>query len=139
VELIYWKHRQGSRCVTPLGDALKHFRRRLNKGEPRIVLLRDYARIVVSAQTSYRARRFAKRFTRPAFGGTCWCCHQSSGDLVVHHIIQVQHGGRNTLKNLVWLCRRCHARVHPWLVRKPKVAPVAPVFDATPRLVRRAS
>ncbi len=29
-----------------------------------------------------------------------------------HHIIQIQHGGRNRKRNLVLLCRGCHSEVH---------------------------
>jgi len=29
-----------------------------------------------------------------------------------HHIIQLQHGGRNIYKNIVHLCQTCHGKVH---------------------------
>lgn len=36
-----------------------------------------------------------------------------------HHIIQIQHGGRNRKRNLVLLCRECHALVHKGLTFFP--------------------
>jgi len=32
-----------------------------------------------------------------------------------HHIVQLQHGGINSKKNVVSLCDKCHAEIHPWL------------------------
>lgn len=32
-----------------------------------------------------------------------------------HHIFELQHGGVNHKRNIVYLCHRCHARIHPWL------------------------
>jgi len=114
-----------------LVDALQVFYGRVGNGEKRITVLKDYARIVVSREATYRQVRRAP-YMRPTRGGTCWACLEPSARLITHHIIQVQHGGRNILKNLVWVCRVCHARIHPWLT-KPLPAPV---FDPTPRLVK---
>ena len=43
----------------------------------------------------------------------CWCCGSKAE--CRHHIIQLQHGGLNSRKNLVSLCFTCHAEIHPWL------------------------
>jgi hypothetical protein len=47
----------------------------------------------------------------------CGCCGGRGRPLVWHHIIQIQHGGSNLLRNRVPLCDPCHMAVHPWLVK----------------------
>lgn len=47
----------------------------------------------------------------------CFSCRASSRPLSWHHVIQIQHGGTNYLRNRVALCDPCHADVHPWLPR----------------------
>jgi hypothetical protein len=32
-----------------------------------------------------------------------------------HHIVAIQHGGSNAWDNLVPICKRCHAAIHPWM------------------------
>lgn len=46
----------------------------------------------------------------------CGSCGARGRPLVWHHIIQIQHGGSNLLRNRVPLCDPCHMAVHPWLV-----------------------
>lgn len=43
----------------------------------------------------------------------CFVCDYP-GD-VRHHIISLKNGGINSKRNLVTLCSKCHAEVHPWL------------------------
>lgn len=45
--------------------------------------------------------------------GNCFVCEQPA--TARHHIVQLQHGGINSKKNLVSLCDACHADIHPWL------------------------
>jgi len=46
----------------------------------------------------------------------CWSCGESAIDpLVRHHIIQLQRGGSDSPRNLIEICRPCHAEIHPWL------------------------
>lgn len=45
----------------------------------------------------------------------CFGCHTRSRRLYWHHVIEVQHGGSNAKGNLLPLCLRCHAKIHPWL------------------------
>lgn len=56
------------------------------------------------------------RMSRPKKGkvGNCWVC-QEEKTLFRHHVIQVQHGGSNWDLNIVKICGRCHAEIHPWL------------------------
>lgn len=43
----------------------------------------------------------------------CFCCGARAQ--VRHHIIWIRNGGRNHKRNIVPLCRDCHAEIHPWL------------------------
>lgn len=45
----------------------------------------------------------------------CFACGAKAA--VRHHIIWVKHGGLNSKRNLVSLCRSCHAAIHPWLLK----------------------
>jgi hypothetical protein len=63
----------------------------------------------------------------------CFGCCRVDG-LVTHHVVQIQHGGSNDTRNLVWLCYACHRRVHPWLDGK---APVRG-FEGLGDIMRRA-
>ena len=46
----------------------------------------------------------------------CFACGESAA--IRHHIIALGHGGTNAKRNVVALCRKCHAVIHPWLQRK---------------------
>ncbi|HXG71312.1 MAG TPA: HNH endonuclease signature motif containing protein [Gemmatimonadaceae bacterium] len=48
----------------------------------------------------------------------CFVCH-GERNRAWHHVIQIQHGGSNYLRNRVSLCASCHAAIHPWLVGAP--------------------
>jgi 5-methylcytosine-specific restriction endonuclease McrA len=43
----------------------------------------------------------------------CYCCPNIAD--VRHHVVQLQHGGRNKKNNIVPLCNPCHCKVHPHL------------------------
>lgn len=43
----------------------------------------------------------------------CFACKGAAE--VRHHIIWLKHGGRNHKRNVLALCRLCHAEIHPWL------------------------
>lgn len=45
---------------------------------------------------------------------TCFACRRDR-PLVSHHVIQIQHGGSNYLRNRVDICDECHAAIHPWV------------------------
>ncbi len=137
MELKHWTIRKGSKCETPLGDALMVFRHRVTAGKvSRLDLLIEWAHVVVPCDKAYVRRRYAHRYQVPERGGSCWAC-KANRKLVLHHVIQVQHGGRNQVRNLVWICHRCHEVIHPWLKTQP-VKVSSPTFDETPRLVRAA-
>ena len=45
-------------------------------------------------------------------GYTCQQCSKSGVRLQAHHIVYREHGGKDTLANLVTLCETCHSRLH---------------------------
>jgi 5-methylcytosine-specific restriction endonuclease McrA len=89
----------------------------------RLALLQDFAERRIESgdgprQSSphHRRARFEVRKNRGAYdcmGAFCWVCRDPSE--VRHHVVQLQHGGRNRKDNIVVLCRVCHALVHPWM------------------------
>lgn len=44
----------------------------------------------------------------------CFGCG-GTGQLYAHHIIEIQYGGSNAVRNQVPLCFDCHQYLHPWL------------------------
>lgn len=58
-------------------------------------------------------RKHLKRFT-----GFKYCFVCTKRPEVRHHIIWLKNGGRNHKKNIMGLCRPCHAEIHPWLKNK---------------------
>ena len=45
-------------------------------------------------------------------GYQCTQCEKNKIQLDAHHIIWKEHGGKDTISNLLTLCRRCHRKVH---------------------------
>ncbi len=45
-------------------------------------------------------------------GYTCQQCNKRNCQLEAHHIVFREHGGKDTLANLLCLCEGCHHRVH---------------------------
>lgn len=60
----------------------------------------------------------------------CYACLRRDRTLYIHHIIQVQHGGSSTPRNMVAICHECHRKIHPWLdereyrVRRSELIPL---------------
>lgn len=86
-------------------------------GANRLELVRAFAEIAIlrPAEWDYaavRAQADEKRRTLSARTG-CLVCRADSSDW--HHVIQIQFGGSNYVRNFVPLCVACHGAVHPWL------------------------
>jgi len=62
---------------------------------------------------------WAKRKARPALKGrrACECC-KNKRRLIRHHVVPVSCGGEDKAHNMVAICRKCHAVIHPWLKDK---------------------
>lgn len=50
----------------------------------------------------------------------CFACRNADTKWAWHHVIQIQFGGSNYIRNRVALCERCHSQVHPWLPEVPR-------------------
>lgn len=63
----------------------------------------------------------------------CFACGAGKG-LAFHHVVTINHGGSNDLRNQVPLCADCHKQIHPWLVDRPPVGPIRG-FESVGRIV----
>ena len=45
-------------------------------------------------------------------GGKCRECEKKNTPLFAHHIVYREHGGKDTIENLITLCKSCHNKVH---------------------------
>jgi hypothetical protein len=121
-------------------DAVNEFWRQTQEpGSDRLTLLRAFAEIgiVRPADWDFGAVRAEARRHR-LHAETCFVCHS---DRVAHwhHIIQIQHGGSNYVRNRVALCESCHGHVHPWLpqVTRSGFCPIGEVAKVEmPKLLR---
>ena len=90
--------------------------------EEKVRLLRTYAGMVFRFRTKpvvhKRIREhFNRNFRDEQDDRPCFVCGNRFNHR--HHIIQIQHGGRNRKRNLVLLCRECHSLVHKGLMPIP--------------------
>lgn len=102
-----------------LESELTRFWSRCNKhdmtAEERMARLKEFAEIVIS-----KPKKGLRKVARTKF--VAWKVRRDKRCFVCglwarlrHHIIQLQHGGSNSKKNIVALCDDCHAEIHPWL------------------------
>src|SRR5260221_4768498 len=45
-------------------------------------------------------------------GYTCQQCGKQGGRLQAHHLVYREHGGKDTISNLLTLCEPCHTKLH---------------------------
>lgn len=95
--------------------AIDEFWRQVRAGAYKLKLLQGFAEVAIvrPADWDYAGVRAAAGQHRLTSEGCFACGHVRTSDW--HHVIQIQHGGSNYLRNRVCLCADCHARVHPWL------------------------
>lgn len=86
----------------------------------RLALLKVFAEIAIvrPADWDYAAVRAAGADRRLSAANGCFVCGGESSHW--HHVIQIQFGGSNYVRNMVPLCAGCHGDVHPWLGLAPK-------------------
>jgi hypothetical protein len=88
------------------------------EGTDRLALLRAFAEIAIVRPPDWNyleVRKHSKEHTLAAM--ECFACRGDEHSNW-HHVIQIQHGGSNYLRNRVAICGACHSAIHPWL---PKV------------------
>jgi hypothetical protein len=96
----------------------------VRNGGDRVAILRRLADVRLSSpsEDEYLSMRYDHRgVSMMLTADQCFACLNSERWLYWHHVIQVQHGGSNTPRNLVRLCHDCHRRVHPWLPARTSV------------------
>jgi hypothetical protein len=92
----------------------------------RLQTLRAFSEIAIVRPPGWdfdavRRDSHVKTATVTLTASTCFVCGSTFADSQYerrvhwHHVIQIQHGGSNTLRNRVALCPVCHHEVHPWL------------------------
>lgn len=79
----------------------------------RVVLVRPAGWNPAAVRMRYNAG------VRPHFDAGCFWCQTRGRRRYCHHLIEIQHGGSNSWRNLVPLCFVCHQRLHPWLEHEP--------------------
>lgn len=83
----------------------------------RVAVLRTFAEVAIERPAGWdpKAIRAEADQQQHRRGAVCLACRHADRPIDWHHVIQIQHGGSNTVRNRVPLCEICHARVHPWL------------------------
>lgn len=90
-------------------------------GPERLRLLVEWAHVSIIERSAHGLSAVRRAFNASkdewrghAGAGRCGACGRI-GFRVWHHIVQLQHGGTNSPKNLVRVCLPCHAVIHPHL------------------------
>lgn len=94
----------------------------LEAADDRSAALRRFAELAILRESGWDTevvRAAAEK--NPLRPTACFACRTQSRPLAWHHVIQIQHGGSNMARNRVALCGPCHADVHPWLPKAPRV------------------
>lgn len=95
-------------------DALNEFWRQTHAGTDKLQLLRSFAEVAIVRPDGWNYAEIRADFERMAFSrDACFVCNFEHTHR--HHVIQIQHGGSNYVRNLLPLCESCHHAVHPWL------------------------
>jgi hypothetical protein len=112
-----------TRFVTEEGVLHAFYREVADPNADRLAIVRTYAEIAILRPTEWdpeQLRAEFEKYTRRPDG--CFVCRTEGRERAVHHIVQLQHGGSNSRRNLVSLCDVCHHAVHPWLPPKTRRA-----------------
>jgi len=92
---------------------LAYFWQMVRAGADRVALLEQLNTVAIRRPKGWS--KVDARKVHHAYPTSCFCCLNGDRKLYWHHIISVDHGGGNAVRNLVALCLRCHARIHPWM------------------------
>lgn len=87
------------------------------EGADKLALLRAFAEIAIIRSIDWNPDKIRAEFkTLWVKDVGCFACGKDATNW--HHIIQIQHGGSNYVRNRVPLCDPCHGSVHPWLKKR---------------------
>lgn len=73
----------------------------------------DYAAVRAQAKVAAARAEVDVTSRKLSAAAGCFVCRGDSAQW--HHVIQIQFGGSNSVRNFVPLCVRCHGAIHPWL------------------------
>jgi hypothetical protein len=84
------------------------------EGADKLALLRAFAEIAIVRSIDWKHAEIRAEADRLSVEGlACFGCWKDAR--IWHHVIQIQHGGSNYIRNRVPLCDACHGSIHPWL------------------------
>ena len=100
----------------PEEQILDYFWSMVGEGANRLALLQQLSGVAVERPATWntadvRARAAQLTLTADA----CFACSHQERRLFWHHVIEVQHGGSSSPRNMAALCFECHQAIHPWL------------------------
>jgi hypothetical protein len=95
---------------------LAYFWTMVHADADRIALLKQISGVKIERPDDWdRAAQRAMAPPQTRATTICFSCFTGDRRLYWHHVIAIQHGGSTHLQNLVPICLKCHAMVHPWL------------------------
>lgn len=112
--------------LSVLGEdmALEYFWRMVGQGAPVLTVLSWMSRIWIPRPDDWDKAEIRRQHetgtNHYARRKECLGCKDTQRNLYLHHIIEVQNGGSNCVRNIVPLCFECHKFLHPWLTVEPK-------------------
>lgn len=108
-----------NRGLTPAEEEihlLNVFWSKVAAGEDRLELLGILAQITIERAPDWNQAAIRAAAAQHALTAECcFGCQTHDRRLYWHHVIQIQNGGSNYLRNRVAICLRCHSTIHPWL------------------------
>lgn len=110
----------------PEDRILDYFWLMVRKTSERLTVLSWLSQVKVARPPDWSCAKIRREHERNAAGVTldrreCFGCGQGGRALYAHHILEVQHGGSNQVRNKVPLCFQCHKFLHPWLTEEAPV------------------
>lgn len=81
----------------------------------KLVSLTRQLRLITGANLKCLRQEFEKTKYGlfPIDGSVCYICASWANHR--HHVVPLMCGGSNEASNIVFLCRRCHRIIHPWI------------------------
>lgn len=110
----------------PEDFVLNYFWRMVARFDTRMDVLQQVGRVHLQRPADWSPKAVRAEFEAqhirvvdPRCSRLCFACYGAQRRVYSHHVIEVYHGGSNTLRNLVPLCFGCHQFLHPWLKDEP--------------------
>ena len=105
-------------------SALNYFWLMIREGATPITMLTWLSQVVLTRPVDWDKaviRQIHERGSGRSCVGRdqCFGCCNTTARLYLHHVIEIQNGGSNAMRNLVPLCFACHKTLHPWLTVEP--------------------